>query len=104
MDRHETHSRRHSAEFAVAAAADGNRGAKRRSLDPTTDQDGSNDTVPLLHQTAEYDVPALPPVGDTTLTSSLAGSLDSQDLESGHGGDETKSSWYLFLLTLSIGG
>ena len=96
MNRRETHSRRLSPELAAAATADGSGGAERRSSDLMVEQDGSNDTVPLLH--------TLPLVGGTPLTLSLAASLDSHDLASGYDEGDTKSSWYLFLLTLSIGG
>ena len=76
--------------------------AGSRSVDLIHEQDGINEQSPLLRPTTSEDVERLPPP-ETVFSPSESDNdwvVDAQ-VESRH---ETKSSSYLFLLTLSIVG
>lgn len=70
-----------------------------KSLDLMKAEDDVNESSPLLRARASEDVGPLPPLSNLTSPRSD----ESWDVEGGLE-QESKSSWYMFLLTLSIAG
>lgn len=73
-----------------------------KSADLTKEQDGSNEHSPLLAaRTSDDELTLVPPMPTDTETSPVRSTFDPQAHEMQQ---ESKSSWYLFLLTLSMLG
>lgn len=73
-----------------------------RSVNLAKEQDGENEQSPLLAaSTSDDELTLVPPMPTDTQTSPVRSTFDTQAQEVRQ---DTKSSWYLFLLTLSMLG
>ena len=77
-------------------------GCASKSVDLAKGQDGENEQSPLLAaRTSDDELTLVPPMPTDTQTSPVRSAFPSQAHELPQ---ETKSSWYMFLLTLSMLG
>lgn len=74
----------------------------KRSVDLAKEQDGGNEHSPLLAaRTSDDELTLVPPMPTDTQTSPVRYTFDAHSHETRQ---DSKSSWYLFLLTLSMLG
>ena len=86
-------------------ATDRGAGKVSRSIELAREPDGINEQSPLLPPRASEDVEPIPPLdGVFSPSESSSNSLLAVTSVLERNSHETKSSWYLFLLTLSMFG